>query len=112
MFKTMIDFTFEHNTKPYIMNQLKYYILSFILPFLVMTLSGLKEDKEMFVAYFVLFGSLSMLIFEAMAITVDPKAYFSDRWNWFDLLQPTLVLMLFSTIYYSYNYDDGYSKLW
>lgn len=60
----------------------------------------------MFVAYFVLFGAFSMLGYEGMAMIVDPKAYFSSGWNWLDLMQPTMVLALFSIIKYTNNHSD------
>ena len=109
----MIDYTFENNTKPFIMNQFFFYVLVFCVPFFVMTLCSLEGKQEMLCAYYMLAGSLSMFSFEVMAIVVDPRGYFLNKWNWFDCLQLILTIALFTIIHLdNENPNDNTSDYW
>ena len=60
-----------------------------------------------------LFGSLSMFSFEVMAIVVDPRGYFFNKWNWFDCLQLILTIALFTIIHLdNENPNDNTSDYW
>ena len=81
----MIDFQFENKTKAFMRKQFAWYLLTCLVPFLIL-ISGILESQAFYIVMFISwFGQLGIYMLELMAIKVQGLAvYLSDKWNILD----------------------------
>lgn len=77
IFQQMIDHKFQTITKPYIMNQFVFYMITFVIPFFMIEFGNLVEIYLTYCLSTVLFGTTGMFFLEVMEMKVQGvKVYF------------------------------------
>ena len=98
IFKSIIEYKFEKFTRPYIRNQMVFYAICFLTPYL-MVLFGqhLQGVSLKFCLSTSLIGALGMFFFEWMDIVVNgASVYFKDWWNWIDVMTLIIYVAFYS----------------
>ena len=104
---SMIDFQFENQTKAFIRNQSIWFVVMFFIPFLVIIFGDLKGTALYIFLFTSIIGLLGMYSIELMAIKVQGlRAYFYDKWNIIDQLNPILYFVFFG-LSFQYGTDSS-----
>jgi len=114
IFKQMIDHKFDHFTRPFIRNQMIFYMITFIIPFMMICFGHLEKLSLRFCGSTALFGAMGMYFFEIMDMYVyGAKTYFKDLWNVNDCISLTIFFTYYSLIMYiDINPDVNTMKQW
>ena len=68
--KSMIDFKFETQTKPYMIRQVCIYLFLFVIPYFVLTFTELSPSYLSLCVYVSLIGVTLMFFYEFMNMVV------------------------------------------
>jgi hypothetical protein len=110
----MIDHKFDEFARPFIRNQMIFYMITFIIPFMLMSFGNLEGFTLRFCGSTALFGAIGMFFFEIMDMYVyGARDYFGDFWNWTDCISLAVFFTYYSLrMYIDINPDIATENLW
>jgi hypothetical protein len=93
--RSIIDFQFESFTRGFFRGQMILFVFVFLIPLLASIKLEKGTPRNVMISIS-LVGAIGMYSFELMAMKVEGiVVYFSDKWNYVDQINFTLVVLLY-----------------